>query len=133
MACRSPRPRPRPEPDPNPESDPDSDPDPEPAPAPAQVLGIDPPYGSLLADVAFVRALRGTNFAPTGTLACRYGFGTDSALDVPAEFVDTGTILCAQPAFSQPLDVPVLASIDGARCCMDGYAHLEPSISRRMS
>ena len=78
------------------------------------VLSISPPYGSMLADASFSHTLKGRNFAPTGALSCRYGFGADAAFDVPAQFVDTETIRCARPAFSQPLDVPVVASLDGA-------------------
>jgi hypothetical protein len=89
------------------------------------VFGIEPPYGALRAvclasaprsacDAEEPHTLRGSNFAPTGTLACRYGFGADAAYDVPATFVDSGTIHCRRPAaFPQPLDVPVLASLDG--------------------
>ena len=79
------------------------------------VFGIEPPYGALLTGATEApHTLRGSNFAPTGTLACRYGFGADAAYDVLATFVDSGTILCHRPiAFPQPLDVPVLASLDG--------------------
>ena len=89
------------------------------------VLGIEPPYGELhtVCAPAASRAqcaaeephtVHGSNFAPLATLACRYGFGADAAFDVPATFVDAGTIECRRPStFPQPLDVPVLASLDG--------------------
>ena len=78
------------------------------------VLELDPPFGDLLAVGGTAHVMRGTNFAPTGTLRCRYGFDADDSYDVDASFVSVSSIACARPSFDVPLDVPVLASHDGA-------------------
>ena len=76
------------------------------------VTRIDPPFGSVEADTAFAYTLHGANFAPTGELRCRFGFG-DGVGDVMAEYISPMAILCARPAFAAAIDVPVVASIDG--------------------
>jgi len=78
------------------------------------VLELNPPFGDLLAVGSSAHVMRGTNFAPTGMLRCRYGFNADASYDVDASFVSVSSIACARPSFDIPLDVPVLASHDGA-------------------
>lgn len=78
------------------------------------VLELDPPFGDLSTVGGSAHVLRGTNFAPTGTLRCRYGFDADASNDVDASFVSVSSIACARPSVDVPLDVPVIASHDGA-------------------
>ena len=75
------------------------------------VTSISPAYGHVEADPQPAYTLHGSNFAPTGELRCRFGFG--SAGDTTAEYISPTQIACARPSFEAPMDVPVVASIDG--------------------
>ena len=83
----------------------------DPLAAPTLSGTISPAWGGLTADLSFAYIMQGTNFAPTGQLRCRYGFGAEG--DTNAIFVSPTTIACGKPAFAAPMDVPVIVSHDG--------------------
>ena len=72
------------------------------------VRSVEPPFGSLEADSDFVHVVHGANFAPTGALRCRYGFG--AAGDTDAIYVSPTSIACARAAFDATADVPLVVS-----------------------
>ena len=69
-----------------------------------EVTHISPPYGDVSASAAPSYTLTGKNFAPTGTLKCRFGF--DASGDVEAMYISPVEIRCGDASLSARMALP---------------------------
>ena len=89
---------------------------------PPSVYEVTPAYGSVHGSATEV-IVDGANFAPTGSLLCRYGSSLEGYHETPGRFISPTSIACAVPAFAPgPIDTLLGASNDGGANFSSGGA-----------